>query len=103
MHYLLFYEGAADYVERRGAFRAAHLKKAWEASERGELVLGGAYADPADGALILFRGDSPDVAKKFAESDPYVLNGVVRRWWVRAWTTVAGEEAAMPVRPEAAS
>jgi len=40
MHYLLFYEVAEDYVSRRAEFRDAHLQKAWEASERGELVLG---------------------------------------------------------------
>ncbi len=101
MHYLLFYEAAEDYVARRAPFRSAHLAKAWAASERGELILGGALADPVDGALLLFRGDSPAVARQFAETDPYVLNGVVKRWYVRAWTTVAGQDAATPVRPDA--
>lgn len=99
MHYLLFYEAGDDYVARRRAYRNEHLLKAWAASERGELVLGGALANPADGALLLFKGDSPAVAEEFAKSDPYVLNGVVKRWYVREWTTVAGEESANPVRP----
>lgn len=101
MHYLLFYEVSEDYIARRGEYRDAHLKNAWAASERGELVLGGAFANPPDGALLLFRGDSPEVAERFAQADPYVLNGVVKRWYVREWTTVAGEEAATPVRPNA--
>jgi uncharacterized protein YciI len=98
MHYLLFYEVADDYVERRAELRSAHLEKAWAASERGELVLGGALANPVDGAVLLFRGDSPAVAEDFARVDPYVTNGLVRKWRVREWTTVAGREAAMPVR-----
>jgi uncharacterized protein YciI len=98
MHYLLFYEVGDDYVSRRAEFRDAHLDKAWKASERGELVLGGALANPVDGAVLLFRGDSPEVAENFARADPYVTSGVVKRWKVREWTTVAGEDAAMPIR-----
>jgi uncharacterized protein len=102
MHYLLFYEVAEDYVSRRAEFRKAHLDKAWKASERGDLVLGGALANPVDGAVLLFKGDSPGVAEKFARDDPYVTNGLVTHWYVREWTTVAGYDAAMPIRPEAA-
>ena len=98
MHYLLFYEVGDDYVSGRAEFREAHLDKAWKASERGELVLGGALANPVDGAVLLFRGDSPEVAEKFARADPYVTSGVVKRWKVREWTTVAGKDAAMPIR-----
>jgi uncharacterized protein YciI len=101
MHYLLFYEVGEDYVTKRAAFREAHLEKAWRASERGELLLGGAFANPVDGAVLLFQGNSPEVAKKFAEADPYVTNGAVKRWYVREWKTVAGKDAASPVRPKA--
>jgi uncharacterized protein YciI len=99
MHYLLFYEVGEDYVPRRTEFRGAHLALGWEAAERGELVLGGALANPVDGAVLLFKGDSPEVAEKFARADPYVTNGIVRRWHVREWTTVIGETAANPKRP----
>jgi hypothetical protein len=101
MHYLLFYEVGEDYVSKRTQFREAHLEKAWKASERGELVLGGALANPVDGAVLLFRGDSPEVAENFARLDPYVTSGAVKRWHVREWTTVAGEDSAMPTRPRA--
>jgi uncharacterized protein YciI len=99
MHYLLFYELGEDYLPRRGEYRNAHLDLAWKASERGELVLGGALANPIDGAVVLFKGDSPEVAERFAKADPYVTNGIVKRWYVREWTTVAGEGATMRVRP----
>ena len=98
MHYLLIYDVASDYLERRAEFRGAHLKHAWAAAERGELQLGGALADPVDTAVLLFEGDSPAVAESFAQADPYVLNGLVKTWRVRQWTTVVGERAATPVR-----
>ena len=97
-HFLLFYEGAPDYLERRPQFRGDHLKHAWAAVERGDLVLGGALADPVDGAVLLFQGEGHAVAEDFARADPYVLNGLVARWHVREWTTVVGELAANPVR-----
>ena len=100
MHYLLMYECGPDYVERRAQYRSMHLRMAWEAHARGELVLGGAFAEPADGAVLLFKGDSPAVAEKFAEADPYVKNGLVKRWRVRPWITVVGDTAETPVRPD---
>ncbi len=91
MHFILFYDVVDDYVERRGQFREAHLAYARAAVERGELVLGGALLDPSDMAIILFRGESPDVAEAFAKSDPYVANGLVKSWRVRKWNTVVGD------------
>jgi len=100
MHYLLFYELGDDYVAQRDKFRKAHLELAWKASERGELLLAGALAKPSDGAVLLFTGDSPRAAEEFAQEDPYVIHGIVKRWHVREWSTVAGKDPAMPVRPE---
>ncbi|MBZ5590014.1 MAG: YciI family protein [Acidobacteriia bacterium] len=101
MHYLLFYDVSPEYQERRAEFRAEHLTLAWQAQSRGELVLGGAFADPVDGALLLFQGESAEGAERFAAADPYVRNGLVTRWRVRPWTTVVGEDAASPIRPGA--
>ncbi|AQR74709.1 YciI-like protein [Sphingomonas sp. LM7] len=96
-HFLLRYELASDYLERRVALRDAHLALAWEAVERGALLLGGAVGDPVETALLLFT--DADAARVFAESDPYVTEGLVTHWRVRPWITVVGEEAASPVRP----
>lgn len=98
-HFVLFYELADDYIERRARFRDRHLQYAWAAVERGELLLGGAFADPADTAILLFPGEGPEVAVSFAEADPYVREGLVRSWVVRTWTTVVGTAAHQPVRP----
>ena len=98
MHYLLFYDFVSDYVERRAEFRAQHLKLAWEAQARGELILGGAYANPVDGATLLFECDSRAVPERFVAADPYVRSGLVTRWQIREWSTVVGRDATTPVR-----
>jgi len=97
-HFLLFYETSPDYLERRPEFRGAHLKLAWEAAERGEIIVAGALADPPDGAVLMFQGEDRSVAETFAQADPYVQNGLITRWHVREWTTVIGDIAATPVR-----
>ena len=57
---------------------------------RGEIVMAGAFADPPDKALLVFRAEDRSVPESFARTDPYVINGLVKRWEVRAWTVVIG-------------
>jgi uncharacterized protein YciI len=98
MHFLVIYEFTPDYIQRRPPYRGEHLRLAWEAQERGELILGGALADPPDKAVILFQGENDRAARDFARNDPYVTSGLVTQWTVRPWTTVVGATAATPVR-----
>jgi uncharacterized protein YciI len=100
MHYLLIYDVVDDYVDRRAPLRAAHIGHARAAVARGELVLGGALANPPDQAVLLFRGDSPGAAEAFARADPYVVNGLVKQWRVREWTTVVGRDAEVALPAE---
>ena len=93
-YYLLLYDVVDDYLERRAAFREEHLALAREAHARGEIVMAGALANPPDGAVLVFRGDDPAAAERFAEADPYVRNGLVTRWRVREWTVVIGSDRA---------
>ena len=91
MYYALFYTTVEDYIEKRAPYREEHLRLAKAASENGTLIMAGAFADPADGALFIFRGDSPKTAEEFAKKDPYVQNGIITKWYVRSWNVVVGE------------
>jgi uncharacterized protein YciI len=95
-YYALFYEVVDDFIARRGTYREEHLGLAREAHARGELVLAGALAEPADGALLVFQGESAAAAEAFARQDPYVRNGLITRWKVRPWTVVVGNDARTP-------
>jgi hypothetical protein len=96
-HFLLIYDLAPDYLERRPAFRETHLSLAWKAADGGRLLLAGAVGDPAESAMLLFVDEKE--AHAFAQTDPYVLEGLVRAWRVVPWTTVVGRDAASPIRP----
>ncbi|MBK8433369.1 MAG: YciI family protein [Chloroflexi bacterium] len=89
-YYALLYTTVADYVNLRAPFRATHLALAEAAQQRGELLLGGAFSDPADGALLVFRAESAAVVEQFVAADPYVQNGLVTQWEIRPWTVVIG-------------
>ncbi len=54
-------------------------------------------ADPVDAAVLLFQAASREAVERFAARDPYVLNGLVKSWRVREWTTVIGPEAAVRI------
>lgn len=97
MHFLLFYTYVPDVLERRPQFRGAHLAHARASVASGELLLAGAFADPVDGAALLFSAPSKDLVEEFARKDPYVLGGLVTEWKVRSWTTVVGEGAVNPL------
>ena len=89
MHLLLEYTLADDYLERRAALREEHLGLARAAHERGELLLAGALPDPYDRALLVWTAPR-EVVERFAEQDPYVVQGLVTGWTVREWNVVIG-------------
>jgi uncharacterized protein YciI len=93
-HFLLIYNYAPDYIDKRAAVRPAHLELARASVARDELQLGGAVPqdDPPFG-LLLFKGETAAVAEDFARADPYTSQGVVTSWRVREWITVVGEGA----------
>lgn len=93
-YFALFYETVDDFVARRAPFRDEHLRLAREAHSRGEIVLAGALADPADRALLVFQSADAGAAREFASRDPYVRNGLVRKWEVRPWNVVVGNAPA---------
>ncbi len=88
--FLLFYDVVPDYLERRGQYREEHLTLARAANARGELVLAGAYADPADGSALVWHVADTAPIERFVAGDPYVKKGLVTRWRIRPWTVVIG-------------
>ncbi len=91
-YYALFYYVVDGFVARRGEFREEHLRLIRESHRRGELVLAGAFTDPVDRALLVFRAPDRSVAENFARNDPYVIKGLVTRWEVRSWAVVIGNQ-----------
>jgi uncharacterized protein YciI len=90
-YFVLQYDVVEDFVNKRMPYRPAHLQEVREANGRGELVMAGALADPA-AAMLIFRGPDKTAAENFAKNDPYVKEGLVKRWSVRQWNVVVGQD-----------
>jgi len=88
MYYILFYKTVDNYIELRAPFRNDHLGLVNEFHDDGRMVMAGALADPADGAVLIFKGDTPEAAHEFVQRDPYVKNGLITEWSVRQWNVV---------------
>lgn len=87
---LLFYEYVEDMATRREPFRDEHLALVRELHGQGLLKMAGAFTDPLDGAALVFATDDRAVVEEFVARDPYVKNGLVPAWRVRAWNVVVG-------------
>lgn len=87
MKYVLFYESADDVLTRAPAHFDAHSTRGNEFHERGSLLMYGPFGNPQqEGSMSVFT--TREAAEEFAVGDPFVLNGVVRNWFVREWDEV---------------
>lgn len=75
-YFVLIYDVVGDYLSRRTAYREEHLRLAREANHRGELLLAGAFSDPADRTLFIFHVQNKSAIEEFIHNDP------VRYKWV---------------------
>lgn len=90
MYCILFYAYVENIIEKRKPYREEHLALAQRFVADGKLILGGAYAEPADGAAIIFKVETKADVLFFVENDPYVKNGLVTQWHIREWNAVVG-------------
>lgn len=89
-YYVLIYHLVDDYITRRTQFREEHLRLAKEANQQNDLILAGAFSDPPDKALLIFRVADKSIIEEFVKNDPYVKNGLIAHWEIRSWTVVIG-------------
>jgi uncharacterized protein len=80
--YVLVYESADDARAKAPALFPAHRARWKGYADSGELLMIGTFAD-LSGAMAIFR--SHEAAEEFAQGDPFVTEGVVRRWQIREW------------------
>src|ERR1043166_4451187 len=96
-YFMLFYDVVDDFPAKRTPSRGVHLHQVQQAHDRGDLLMAGALAEPADRAVLVFRAQEREIVEEFARGDPYVTNGLVRTWQVRPWmqviATQPGEDA----------
>jgi uncharacterized protein YciI len=87
MKYVLFYESADDVLSKAPVHFAAHHERLQEFHARGDILMVGTFGDPQEqGSMAIFP--TRDAAEAFVDGDPFVVNGVVRRWEIREWNEV---------------
>jgi len=84
--YVLFYE-PGEVNTKAPLHASAHQARFEEFHARGTLLLIGPFANAQEeGAMSVFT--TREAAEEFARGDPFVVNGVVRNWFVREWNEV---------------
>jgi uncharacterized protein len=87
MKFVLFYESADDVLTKAPPHFPAHSERLDDFHVRGDLLMVGTFGNPQEeGSMSIFR--TREAAEEFAAGDPFVLNGVVRRWHVREWDEI---------------
>ena len=90
--FLLEYEYVDGMLDKRGPVRPRHFDYIRSFVEQGTLIAGGALVPKVDRGVIVLRTTTFEKVKEFAEGDPYVKEGLVRRWKASEWMVVAGSD-----------
>jgi uncharacterized protein YciI len=85
--YVLFYDSADDVLSKAPLHFPAHRARLDDFHARGSLLMVGTFANPQEeGSMAIFT--TRESADEFVRGDPFVLNGVVRNWYIREWDEV---------------
>jgi hypothetical protein len=86
MFVILGFDGP-DGEAKRKIYRPAHLANMEPLDRQGRVILAGPLTDRT-GSLIVIEADSLEEARRFAQEDPYTVNGVFERVEVHPFTQV---------------
>jgi uncharacterized protein len=82
--YVVLYESADDVMSKAPAHFAEHSARGDAFHANGTLLMYGPFSNPQEeGSMAVFS--TREAAQEFVNGDPFVLNGVVRRWQIREW------------------
>lgn len=79
----------AEVQQRAAEEMRQHVARSKALHEQGKLIMAGVFLDRPDepvttmGVLI-----SRDDAEAYMREDPFVVRGMVRRWYVREWANM---------------
>lgn len=85
----------ANVLERRAPHRAAHLAYLTDLIAHRRALMGGAFADPTEGAIIVYRAASAEEVRRMMDEDPYGKAGLFDRVTIREWNVVVGHPDAV--------
>jgi uncharacterized protein YciI len=88
--FVVFYEAADDLAAKAPPVYPAHVAWVHEFRDQGTLLMLGTFGDPQrEGSMAIFS--TREAAENFANGDPMVVQGVVRKWILQEWNETLGE------------
>jgi len=92
-YYVAFFVTSCKSIDeiksKHAATIAAHLARSNELHKKGTLLMAGAFLDNPDepvSTMGIFA--SKEAAEEYAKGDPFVLNGLVTKWYIREWANI---------------
>jgi uncharacterized protein YciI len=92
-YYVAFFvtscKSMAEVMAKNASTVAAHLARSNELHKKGSLLMAGAFLDNPD-EPVSTMGIFPtrEAAEEYAKGDPFVLNGLVTKWYIREWANI---------------
>ena len=84
-----FYESFEDAVAKDPDVISIHLERTKEFHARGTLLMAGAFLNnPSEALGTMGILTTREAAEEYAKGDPFVLKGMVRRWYIREWANM---------------
>jgi uncharacterized protein len=92
-YYVLFcvtaYNSIEDAKSNAPNEIAAHMARSRELYARGKVLMAGAFLDNPDEPLTTMGVfSSREDAEEYAASDPFVINGMVTKYYIREWANI---------------
>ncbi|MDH4129687.1 MAG: YciI family protein [Spirochaetota bacterium] len=87
MLFVIICKDAKNSSETRPIYRKEHLARLEKLDKEGKLILAGPFTDMS-GSLIIIDAENIESAQKFAENDPFYLNGVYTSFDIKPFKQV---------------
>ncbi|MHB8595324.1 MAG: YciI family protein [Ktedonobacteraceae bacterium] len=83
------YESFDDALARSPDAIAAHVARSQELHANGTLLMGGAFLNNSQEPLSTMAVlTSREAAEEYMRGDPFVLKGMVSKWYIREWANM---------------
>lgn len=84
-----FYNSLEDALSKAPDVIAAHRARSNELHAQGTLLLAGAFLNNSKEPLSTMAiCTTHEAAEEYAMGDPFVLNGMVSKWYIREWANL---------------
>ena len=68
---------------------AAHIARSKELHRHGSLLMSGAFLDKSmEGLSTMAVHASRHAAEEYIKGDPFYLNGMINKWYIREWANM---------------